>query len=463
MEQLDLIIKNGDVFLDGRTINADLHIKDGKIISIVMPNTSESFSKKVINAQGKLVLPGTVDPHVHVRAPGYEEREDFLSGTMAAANGGVTTMIEHPIANPPQYCLEILERRIAAAKESAIVDFAFYGAAGSEFPDKIMELAASGKIVAFKTFLHEAPMNRESEFLGLVMKDAGEQYEGMKQIYKSGKICAVHAENNAMIHVGIKKMIEAGRIQGKAHADSRPPITEYETVSKLLLFAESTGARIEFCHVSTPEAMEMIKQGKAKGLDVYAETCPHYLLMDDSFLESYGPYAKCNPPLRDKMRVERMWGYVNDGTVDFIGSDHAPYTYEEKKKGEKNIFQCPAGIPCIEMRLPLMLNAVSQGKLSLAKMVELLCTNPAKTFGLSHRKGSIQVGADADIILVDPKEPYTVKTSDMYTKCRDSAKIFDGMKLTGRLKASIVRGRIVMENGNVSEENKGYGNLICPL
>jgi len=381
---------------------------------------------------------------------------------MAAAAGGVTTMIEQPLANPPQYSLEILDRRIAAARESAVVDFAFYGAAGADFPDKIMELAQSGKIVSFKTFLHEAPNGRDSEFIGLTMKNDVEQYEGMKAIARSGKICGVHAENNDMIKTMIAKMKAEGRIHGRDHAASRPAITEYETVSKLLLFARETGARIEFCHISTPEAMEMIKRGKAEGLDVYLETCPHYLLMDESWLDKYGPFAKCNPPLRDEARVQKLWDYINDGSVDFIGSDHAPYTYEEKKRGEENIFNCPAGIPCIEMRVPLMLDAMRKGRLSLARLVELVSTNPAKVFGLHPRKGEIRPGADADFIFVDPEERYTVRTADMYTKSRKSALIFDGMELQGRIKATVVRGEVVMQDGKVSEERRGCGQLILP-
>lgn len=470
MKNIDVRVKNGQVFLDGELVKADILIKDGVIVGIHaadddsnLPGRVEDIvALKTIDAEGKLVLPGTIDPHVHVRAPGYEEREDFLTCTMAAANGGVTTMIEQPLACPPQYNLEILDRRVKAADESAVVDFAFYGAAGSDFPEEIMNMAQSGKIVAFKTFLHEAPNGRDAEFIGLTMKDDVAQYQGMKYIGQSGKICGVHAENNAMVNAGIADMKAQGRITGKAHAHSRPPITEYETVAKLLLFGEETGAKIEFCHVSTPQAMELIKQAKAKGQVVYAETCPHYLLMNDDLLDQFGPYAKCNPPLREQALVDRMWQYVNDGSVDFIGSDHAPYTYEEKQKGVENIFSCPAGIPCIEMRIPLMLDAVHQGKLTLAKMVELVSTNPAKIFGLYPRKGAIQIGADADMILVDPKETYTVKTEDMYTKSRKSAMVFEGLELTGRVKATIVRGRVVMENGVVDEANKGYGQYILP-
>lgn len=468
MQGIEQIIKNGKVFLGDSLIDATLTIGCGKILGIMDADIIieelgiDVSAIEVIDATGMYVLPGTVDPHVHIRAPGFEEREDFLSGTCAAANGGVTTIIEQPIANPPQYSLEILNKRIAAAQESAVVDFAFYGAAGNEFPDKIDELAKSGKIVGYKTFLQEATPGRENEFLGLVMKDAGAQFQGMKLIEKTGKICAVHAENNDMINAGIKEQKELGNIRGKAHAWSRPSISEYETVSKLLMIAEVTKARIEFCHISTPEAMELIKQAKLKGLDVYLETCPQYLFMDDSELEKHGPYAKCNPPLRDSDSVEALWKYINDGSVDFIGSDHAPYTYEEKAKGLENIFNCPAGIPCIEMRLPLLFDAVCKNKLSLTRMVELLSTNPAKIFGLYPQKGHIQIGADADLVFINPNQKNIINVKKMYTKSKKSAIMFHEMELQGCITKTIVRGNVIMDDGIVDIERKGYGQFLVP-
>lgn len=465
---LDLIIKNGKVFLDDRLVDATLLVQSGKIVGILESEATLNATLTgnsivdVIDASGMYVLPGTIDPHVHIRAPGYEEREDFLSGTSAAANGGVTTIIEQPIANPPQYSLDILNKRIAAASASAIVDFAFYGAAGNEFPDKIQELADSGKIVGYKTFLQAAAPGRENEFMGLVMKDAGAQYEGMKLIQKTGLFCAVHAENNDMINEGIKKQIHMANIHGVAHAHSRPAITEYETVSKLLMIAKETKARIEFCHISTPEAMELIKQAKQNNMDVYLETCPHYLFMDESELDKHGPYAKCNPPLRDTARMQALWKYVNDGTVDFIGSDHAPYTYEEKANGWDNIFNCPAGIPCIEMRLPLMFDAVMRGMLTLNRMVELLSVNPAKIFGLYPKKGRIQVGSDADFVIMDPTKSVAISVEKMYTKSRKSAVMFEGMKLQGSVTKTIVRGTVVMDSGIVDLSQKSFGQLLIP-
>ena len=462
--EYDLLVCGGDVYVDGTFIGADIAVNNGKTAALLLRGEGyeKPKAKEEYDAAGQKVLPGMIDPHVHIRAPGMEQREDFFSGTCAAAAGGVTTFLEHPLASPPQYSLEILDRRIAAAQKDAVVDFAFYGAAGSDFPENIKEMAESGKIVAFKTFLHEAPNGRDSEFIGLTMKNDPDQYQGMKIIGQVGAICAVHAENNDMINDGIARCKALGNVGPSAHGLSRPPITEYETVSKLLLFAEETGARIEFCHISTPQAMEMIVDAKKRGLDVYLETCPQYLLMDESVMEEYGPFAKCNPPLREKSLSDALWKYVNDGSVDFIGSDHAPYTAEEKSKGLQDIFSCPSGFPGLETRLPLMMNAVNDGKLTMARMVELLSENPAKVFGLYPRKGRICAGSDADFTVVDTNEETVLSTAAMYTKCRDSAALFEGMRLQGAIKATIVRGRVVCRNGCVDEEARGYGTFCTP-
>lgn len=457
----DLIIKNGLVLIGESLIHSNIAIKNEKISSIYSCSI-EMESKEVIDAKGKVVIPGGIDPHVHIRAPGREDREDFYSGTLAAISGGNTTILEHPIANPPQYSVEILEKRIDNAIGKSLVDIGFYGAAGAEFPDKIKELGDSGKVVAFKTFLHEAPNGRYEEFKGLTMENDGEILDGFKEIAKTGKICAIHAENNDIIKRNIINSRNNNKVSGIDHAYSRPPITEYETVNKIILFARETGARIEFAHISTPEAMEIIKIAKEDTNNLYLETCPHYLFFTEEYLEKYGPFAKCNPPLRSKESVNKIWDYIIDGTVDFIGSDHAPYTYEEKSIGSENIFNSPSGIPCIEMRLPLMINAVNDNKLSLARMVELVSTNPAKIFDLYPQKGIIQVGSDADVVIIDMNEEYIIKRQNLYTKSRDSAIIFDNMKLKGKIKTTVVRGKVIMKDGIIDPINKGWGKLLIP-
>lgn len=454
----NLLLTNAKVYTNGIFVNGSVGVKDGKIIDIsTEPVTSEY--EEVIDLNGKYLLPGMIESHIHIREPGRPDRGTFVTETMAAAAGGVTTILEHPIAKPPQYNKEILEVRQNDAKDKCLVDYGFYGAAGAKYPDKIEELGKTG-IVAFKTFLHEAPEGRDEEFLGLTMANDGEMYFGFREVAKTGKICAVHAENNDIISALIKKYREQGKTSPKYHCLSRPKFAEYETVSKLILMAKDTGVKFIFCHTTTPESMEMVKQAKLEGVECYLETCPQYLYLTEDALEEFGAYAKCNPALRSKEDVDKLWEYVKDGTVDFIGSDHATYTVEEKEKGKDDIFKAPAGFLGVDLRLPLMLNSVNQGKITLERCVDLLSTNIAKAFGIYPQKGTINIGSDADFVVVDMDEKFTVKREENYSQSREIAKVFEGWELQGRPKYTIVRGKVVMKDGIVSEENKGWGKLV---
>ena len=459
---LDLWIKNGKVFLEGKFTEASVGVKNGKIAMITEPS-QETDAKEVLDITGKYLIPGAIDTHMHVRDPGHTERGNFYTETLAAAAGGVTTIMEHPISVPPQYNVEILENRIRRAEAQCVVDFCFYGAAGGEFPEEITKLAADGRIVAFKTFLHAAPNGREQEFKGLTMADDGELMRGMTELAKTGLICAFHAEDNDLIQYYIKKMKAEGRTSGRDHALNRPVISEVQSVERVLRFAKETKARVEIAHVSTPQAMELIKEAKREGLDVYAETCPHYLFLNEDTLEKFGPFAKCNPPLRKQELVDQLWEYVLDGTVDYIGSDHSPFLYEEKTKGLTDIFAAVSGFPGVDLRLPLMLDAVQKGKISLEKVIELLCVNPAKIFGIYPQKGVLTPGADADFAVIDLEHSMKVEKEKNYSHARDIAIPYDGWTLNGRIDRTILRGRTLMENGVVDENAKAYGKLVCPV
>jgi|Go1ome_4_1110791.scaffolds.fasta_scaffold22598_2 allantoinase len=457
MVKADLVVRNAQIFADGSLFHGGLAVKDGKILSIGEDEClPEAF--KVIDAGNKMVLPGVVDTHVHVRDPGHTERGNFETETKAAANGGVTTILEHPISSPPPYNPEILQGRIDSAKPQCLVDYAFFGAAGSEFPEEVARVAQSG-IVAFKTFLHEAPEGRDDEFRGLTMPNDGGIMDGFEAVAKTGLILTVHAENNDMVQRMIKKFRAAGKVGWDAHCPSRPPLSEIECVQKLILIAKETGVRIAFAHISTPEAMELCKQAKLAGQEVYLETCPHYLTLTEEELLKVGPYAKCNPPLRSARERDGLWKYVTEGWVDYIGSDHGPFLVSEKEKGNKDIFTAAAGAACIELTLPLMLTAVRDGKLTLARLMQLISANPARIFGLQG-KGHLTPGYDADFVMVDMDRTFVVDHRDLKTKARDTAIQYDGMELVGRPVLTAVRGRVIMEDGVIDGSAKGWGKLI---
>lgn len=455
MEKYDLIIKSDKVFVYDRLIDCNIGIKNGIITTI---SNEELNGGKVIDAKGKMVLPGTIDPHVHIRAPGHDERETFESGTKDAALGGVTTVIEMPFASPPPHSPEIVKNRMNVADKEVVVDIAFYGAAGTDYLDDVIPCSKSG-IVAFKTFLHEALPGRAKEFIGLTAPNTGDQYELMEKIAQTGVMIGFHAENNDMINKNIARLRSEGKISPIYHGRSRPPVVEIETAAKILLFAEKIGTKVEICHISTPEVVELVNRAKSKGVYVVAETCPHYLFLNENVLEKVGVFAKCNPPLRSEEERLKMWEFVRDGSIDIIGSDHAPYTKEEKEKGSEDIFTPPAGFPGLSTRLPLLFTAVKEGKIRLDRMVELICENPARIFGLYPKKGTIAVGSDADFVIFDPDKKDIVSKDKMFTKCRDSALVYDGWEVYGKPEKTIVRGKVVFSDGEINV-SPGYGEII---
>ena len=455
MSKFDLAIKSDKIFTDGRLIDGYIGVKEGIIAAL---SKEKLEAEDFLEATGKMVLPGTVDPHVHIRAPGHEERETFESGSKEAALGGVTTIIEMPISTPPPHSPEILQRRMDLAAKEVVVDIAFFGAAGTDCLEDIIPCSQAG-IVAFKTFLHEAPPGREEEFVGLTAPNTGDQYELMERVAQTGVISGFHAENNAIINKNIAKLRREGKTSPLDHGRSRPPIAEIEATSKILLFAEKTGAKVEICHITTPEAVELVNKAKSKGVYVIAETCPHYLFLNEKVMERVGAFAKCNPPLRSEEERRGMWEMVVKGSIDIIGSDHAPYTKEEKEKGSEDIFVAPAGFPGLSTRLPLLFTAVKEGKLELERMVELICENPARIFGLYPKKGTITLGADADLVIFDPDKKDIISKEKMFTKCWESALVYEGWEVYGKPEKTIVRGKVVFDKGKIAV-SPGYGEVI---
>lgn len=473
---LDLAVVNGLVFVEGGFRKADVGIKDGKFAMITVPGALPE-AKRTIDAAGKHVLPGGIDTHVHYRDPGHWERETFEVGSRAAAAGGCTTFFEHPISMPPQWNGELLRNRLAICggedhpandrhEKGVCVDFCFFGAAGGQHPEAIEPLSHEG-IVAYKTFLHAAPEGREAEFDGLTSANNDQLYRVVQEVKKTGLPIAAHAEDNELVTGFIQRLRAEGR-QGEniAHCESRPPIVEIEAISKMLKFAADVDCPVELVHVSCWQAMELAKKAKAEGQTVFVETCPHYLLLDESYVEKYGAYAKCNPALRKKEDVERLWDYVKDGTVDFIGSDHSPFLKSEKEKldknGNKDIFLSPSGFPGIDLRWQLMITEGLKRGVSLERIVELCSVNPAKLFKIFPQKGTISAGADGDLVIVDMNRKVICHAEDSYSQAKDISKVYENWEFSCGIDATVVRGRVVFENGVVDESAAGWGEFVKP-
>jgi len=456
-KMVDLVIKGVKIFIEDSFFEGGVVVNEGKIVAI-MEERYLPEGKQIINGEGNYLIPGLIDTHVHFRDPATPERETFETGTKAAAAGGATTIFEGPVTIPPPYSAELIERRIKNCKPKAIVDFALEGAAGTKYLEHIKPCAEAG-IIYFKTFFHSTK-DRAEEFDGMTMENAGLQFRGFQEVSKTKKMLAIHCEDEEMVQTFTKELLEKGKVDAGAHSLARPPICEIEAVNKVLLFAKVTRLKIKFVHISTPEAMELIKKAKLEGQEVYLETCPHYLFLSNDDLIKHGPYAKVNPPLRSIESRDKLWDYIIDGTVDFIGTDHGPHSVSDKNRGFDNIFKASSGFPGIETRCPLMLTAVKDGRLSFKRAIDLMSTNPAKIFGLYPKKGTIRVGSDADFVLVDMKTEFVVDNKKMFTKARDMAVIYNGFKLVGKPIMTVVRGKVVFEKGKIMPGVVGWGNFL---
>jgi dihydroorotase-like cyclic amidohydrolase len=349
-----------------------------------------------------------------------------------------------PIAMPAVHTAAFLLQRAAHVQPRSIVDFALYAGAGDDNLDEIAAMAEAGA-VAFKTFRTSATRGRENEFLGLCCPDAGQMLEAMTRTARTGLPHVVHAEDQQILTALEARFRAAGWHDGRTHARARPEIAEAASVAQCIAIAEATGARLQIAHMTSVAAIRMVRQAKDAGLRVTAETCPHYLMFTEDALAAWGPYAKCNPPLRSHETQDVLWEAVRSGIIDVIGTDHSPFLVEEKEPFRDNIWGATAGMPALEEYLPLMLTAVHQGRLTLAQVVRLTSENPARVF-----------------VLVDTRDSWVHDHRTLETRSRDTAVMYDGMRLRGRPVRTLVRGRTVMAGGAITGD-PGWGQWIRPL
>jgi len=446
---VDLIIKDGKLVLPGRVMEASIVVEDEVIDSITKSGLPEA--DRVIDARGKYVLPGMIDMHVHLRDPGFPERENFESGTRAAAAGGVTTVVDMPNTIPATVTIDALEEKKKIASRKSMIDYAFWGGAGELSPEQIIAMAEAG-VTGYKTFL----IARFKEL-------AADDYQMMKNfevIASTGLPCLVHAENQDIVERGIKEAEEKMRTDPIAHCEFRPPIAEAEATQRTILLAEKTGVHLHICHMTCSQAIKILDGAKKRGQKVTGETSTNYLFFTEKDMENRGPYVKVDPPLRREEDRNRLWEALNSGTLDVLASDHAPYTKEEKEKGWENIFDAPSGGVVVETTLPLMLDAVNNELITLHRLVEVFSEAPAKINGLYPRKGGIMVGSDADLTIVDMDKNFTIRGENLHTIQKITP--YEGISGKGKPVLTTVRGKVVMEEGEVLSE-PGTGEWLRPL
>lgn len=454
----DLLVTGGTLVTSAGQRTAEIGVRDGRIADVLAPG-SVADARVVVDAAGQHVLPGVIDTHVHTRHPGVPEREDFLSGTSAAAAGGITTIFEMPISKLPTNSGPALRERAEALQPTAIVDYALYGGAGHENVETIADQAAAGAI-AFKTFLQPPPPTRLDEFTGLWCTDEVRLREVMAAVKATGLRHCFHCEHTATFEARQRALEAAGRTDGRAHAESRPPVVEDLSVAIMLALAEDLNARVQVVHCSSPRAARLARDARWRGVDATVETCPPYLFFTDEALERLGPFAKCNPPLRGEREVRGLRQALREGLIEVVGTDHSPFLAEDKAKGRSNIFLAPPGLGGLEVLVPLMLTAVHRGWISLSEVAGLTSENAARLFGLPQ-KGRLQPGADADLTIVDVGATWTYDSTTALTKSRANMRIYDGIEIHGRVMTTVVRGHVVFQNGAVTGR-PGHGRFVRP-
>jgi allantoinase len=455
----DLVIRGGRVYsaAEGTFSEKEICISEGKIASIERPSGRPTASR-TIDAEGMLILPGLIDSHVHFRDPGLTHKEDFETGTKGAAAGGVSLVFDMPTTVPVVTNASLFREKLETIGGKAVVDFALFGAAAISNLEEIHKLARAGA-VAFKTYTVSPPKERLKEYEGSFITNSGELLQVMERVSKTGLVHCIHAEDDSTIGCLTDRMKFEGRKDPLAHYDSRPNFTEAQAVFDAITLSGATGARVHIVHVSTAEAATLLRQAKlVKSSQVSAETCPHYLYFTKEILQRKGPYAKYNPPARNQEDMQALIAAINDGSIDVVVTDHAPHSKEEKEKGEEDIFRAPPGTPGVETRLPLLFTMAYKGLIPLESIPRISSESVARIFNLYPRKGTLSVGSDADLAIVDYGKIWQIKAEKLQTKAWETV-LFDGMEVRGRVRQTIVRGNIVYED-EVGFGKMGTGELI---
>jgi dihydroorotase (multifunctional complex type) len=442
----DLAIING-LLVDPRSIYPGvLYIHEGKIAGIT--RELENRPQRVIDAHGLYVLPGAIDGHVHMMDPGYTDREDFMTGTRAAARGGVTTVIDHHRTLPQVFGAgELIEKRNYLEKR-AVVDFGLLGGLSLTNLKALRGMWEAGAL-GFKGFtcaLHEA----DALLSGNLM-------EILDEIRRFDGIALFHCEDDSLLKKKEEQLRKQGRKDPLSVSEWRSPEAEELAVRNLIYAAEKTGARVAVAHTSLPSLVLEQAAARARGISLYTETCAQYLYLTEEDLKAKGPFAKFTPPPRKTGEVEKMRWCLAQGLIDMVNSDHCPYPYADKEAGVKDIWQAPFGIPGVETATLILLDLVSRGLLTLPQVAYLRSERPAMIYGLTGQKGSLRLGCDADLILVDLKRKVRFDNAQVVSKCGWTP--YHGREVTGDVVMTMVRGKVVMEGGKVTG-GPGWGRFV---
>lgn len=458
MADFDLVVRSTDIVTTSGRLDGQIAVRGEKIVGLLGPDVRLA-AFKTVDAGSKPVIPGLIDTHCHFRDPGYTHKEDYLHGTIAAAAGGVTTVFDMPNVDPPTTTAERLAKHLENAQAKAVVDFG-HNASGV-VPENIAELAEGGA-TAFKVWMMKDIGRDYPHPPGTSVTNHAVLYRIFEEVARTGLPLYIHPHDHDLYDLWVTRSREQWGTDFRSYARALRAgdgVVLNTAIATILEFQRSVGTRLHVLHLSTRDGVRMVRQAKAQGRPVTAEANPFAMFVtnDWSNIERRGPYAlgfwvpeEDNPA---------MWEAIVDGTIDVIGSDHGPHTKEEKEVGWTDMYTAPGGSPFIEQYLRLMLTEVNKGRLTLERVVELCCANPAQLTGYSPQKGAITVGADADLVVLDMDHEEVLRAEHSHYRCGWMPS--EDFLSKGRPVMTILRGKTIMEDGKVTAD-PGSGRLMRP-
>jgi dihydropyrimidinase len=447
---MDILVRGGTVVLESGPFRADVLVRSGKVAGLLQQRKSPELKAQVIDATGALVLPGGVDVHTHIgiKFGEFQTRDDFATATRAAAFGGTTSLLEFAFPEPGEDPGQAVERRISEASGQAVIDFGFHAAIVQRADaDALAGVERAAKLGAPSVKVFTA-------YRGLMMLELGDILAVMREAVRSRSLVMVHAETEALVERATGELRERGIADARHHSLARPAIAELDAARSVLRLAEESGAAVYLVHVTLPEVAAEIGRARASGVRAFGETCPHYLLLDDSvYSRAHGERFVCSPPIRAAGAARGLWRCLGSELTG-IHSDHCCFDSSQKKLYASDSSRIPPGLPGVETRLPLLISAALSGRLSMADVVRLCSSEPARLFGMAG-KGSLLPGMDGDLIVVDPRPRRRLNGLHMSTDYTP----FEGMEIRGRIETVVAGGEVLVSSGRWAGE-KPSGRYI---
>ncbi len=446
---MDLIIKNGTIVTASETYKADIAVEDGKI-SMIAENIDPQ-NAKVVDASGKMVLPGAIDAHTHLAMPfgGTISADGYESGTRAAACGGVTTVFDFVLQAKGEGLIDAVKRRNALCEPEACVDYAFHTAITDLNDDILKEMDESVKygVPSFKVFM----------VYDFGVTD-GTFYQVLQRSKEIGALIGVHAENREIIDTLVAKHLSEGKTSAWYHYASRPEFVEAEADSRAIRWAKELHAPLYIVHLANSGGVEEVTKARDEGYPIFAETCPQYLhFTKDVYKREDGRNFVCSPPIKGQESQDALWAAIKRGDITTVATDHCPFQSYEKDWGKDDFTKIPNGCMGIENLYPYMLSEANKGRISFNKVVELCSTNVAKVFGCAPQKGMIAPGSDADLVVYDPEKDFTISQKNMHSDIDHT--IWEGVEVKGYPVMTFSRGELVYKDGEFVG-SKGYGKFV---